>query len=165
MRLRTPLLVVATVALASVAAISSRESRAEVVVPAVPDAAPVAMHVYKSPTCGCCKSWVEHMKQAGFAVTVTDLSETALQQEKTRRGVTSALASCHTAVVGEYVVEGHVPVEDIQRLLREKPAITGIAAPGMPRGSPGMEVPGGVKDAYNVIAFTKSGKSSVFAKH
>lgn len=165
MRFRTPLLVVATIALAAIAASSTRDSRAEPVAAAVPAAAAVAMHVYKSPSCGCCKAWVERMKEAGFAVTVTDLSEMALQQEKARRGVSDSLASCHTAVVGEYVVEGHVPVEDIHRLLREKPAITGIAAPGMPRGSPGMEVPGGVKDAYNVIAFTKAGKSSVFAKH
>ena len=79
-------------------------------------------------------------------------------------GVTDELASCHTAKVGNYVVEGHVPATDIQRMLKEKPAIAGIAVPGMPMGSPGMEQ-GGRKDPYNVIAFTKDGKKTVFAKH
>lgn len=79
-------------------------------------------------------------------------------------GVTDELASCHTAKVGNYVVEGHVPAGDIQRMLKEKPAIAGIAVPGMPMGSPGMEQ-GGRKDPYNVIAFTKNGKKSVFARH
>ncbi len=79
-------------------------------------------------------------------------------------GVTDELASCHTAKVGNYVVEGHVPATDIQRMLKEKPAIAGIAVPGMPMGSPGMEQ-GGRKDPYNVIAFTKEGKKTVFAKH
>ena len=123
------------------------------------------MEVFKSPTCGCCKAWVERMKAAGFDTKVTDLSEAALQKEKARLGVTDNLASCHTAVVNGYVVEGHVPAEDIQRMLRDKPKIAGIAAPGMPRGSPGMEVPGGAKDAYDVVAFTKAGKTSVYAKH
>lgn len=133
------------------------------------DAGPVfkglIMQVYKSPTCGCCKSWVEKMKAAGFEVRVTDLDEDALQAEKARRGVGDNLASCHTALVNGYVVEGHVPAEDIHRMLKEKPAIAGIAAPGMPRGSPGMEVPGGAKDAYQVLTFTKAGKTTVYAKH
>lgn len=127
-------------------------------------AAPV-MQVYKSATCGCCKAWVDRMKAAGFDVRVTDLEEAKLQAEKEKRGVGSDLQSCHTALVNGYVVEGHVPAEDIQRLLREKPAVAGIAAPGMPRGSPGMEVPGGAKDAYQVLAFTRAGKATVFAKH
>ncbi len=123
------------------------------------------MQVYKSPTCGCCKAWVEKMKAAGFDVRVTDLDEDKLQAEKAKHGVGSGLQSCHTAIVNGYVVEGHVPAADIQRLLKEKPAVIGIAAPGMPRGSPGMEVPGGAKDAYDVVAFTRAGKTSVFAKH
>ena len=128
-------------------------------------AAKTVMQVYKSPTCGCCKAWVEKMQAAGFEVRVTDLGEDALQAEKAKRGIGDDLASCHTAIVNGYVVEGHVPAEDINRLLKEKPAIVGIAAPGMPRGSPGMEMPNGAKDAYNVVAFTKAGKTTVFARH
>ncbi|MCC6317980.1 MAG: DUF411 domain-containing protein [Gemmatimonadaceae bacterium] len=130
-----------------------------------PNAAATVMQVYKSPTCGCCKAWIDKMKAAGFEVRVTDLGEEALQAEKTKRGVGDNLASCHTAVVNGYVVEGHVPAADIQRMLREKPAIVGIAAPGMPRGSPGMEMPNGAKDPYDVVAFTKAGKTTVFARH
>ncbi|MBC7896809.1 MAG: DUF411 domain-containing protein [Cytophagaceae bacterium] len=128
-------------------------------------AAKTVMHVYKSATCGCCKAWVQKMEAAGFEVRVTDLGEDALQAEKTKRGVGDDLASCHTAIVNGYVVEGHVPAEDINRLLKEKPAIVGIAAPGMPAGSPGMEMPNGAKDSYNVVAFTKAGKTTVFARH
>ncbi|MGQ0646509.1 MAG: DUF411 domain-containing protein [Gemmatimonadaceae bacterium] len=132
-------------------------------VPHTPPA--TVMQVYKSPTCGCCKAWVDKMRGAGFEVRVTDLDDNALQAEKARRGVTENLGSCHTAIVNGYVVEGHVPAEDIKRLLQEKPAVAGIAAPGMPRGSPGMEMPNGAKDSYTVVAFTKSGKTTVFAKH
>lgn len=132
---------------------------------AAPSAAAPLMQVYKSPTCGCCKAWVDKMKSAGFEVRVTDLDEAALQDLKAKRGVSDNLQSCHTAVVNGYVVEGHVPAEDIHRLLKEKPAIVGIAAPGMPRGSPGMEVPGGAKDAYQVLTFTRAGKTTVFARH
>jgi hypothetical protein len=128
-------------------------------------AAKTVMQVYKSPTCGCCKAWVKKMEAAGFEVRVTDLDEAALDAEKAKRGVGDNLASCHTAIVNGYVVEGHVPVEDINRLLKEKPAIAGIAAPGMPVGSPGMEAPDGRKDAYNVVTFTKAGKTTVFARH
>lgn len=128
-------------------------------------AAKTVMQVYKSPTCGCCKAWVQKMEVAGFEVRVTDLDEEALQAEKAKRGVGDNLGSCHTAIVNGYVVEGHVPAEDIKRLLKEKPAIVGIAAPGMPRGSPGMEMPNGTKDAYDVVAFTKAGKTMVFARH
>lgn len=133
--------------------------------PAEPAAAGPIVQVYKSSTCGCCKAWVEHMKASGFDVRVTDLEGDALQAEKTKRGVKDDLQSCHTATVNGYVVEGHVPADDIKRLLREKPAIAGLAAPGMPRGSPGMEVPGGARDRYDVLAFTRAGKTTVFAKH
>jgi hypothetical protein len=114
--------------------------------------------VYKSPSCGCCAKWVEHMQQAGFQVEVHDMDD--VQPVKDQHGVTASLASCHTALIGGYVVEGHVPAEVIQRMLREKPQIAGIAAPGMPRGSPGMEGP--VKDRYDVVAFTRDGKTSVY---
>lgn len=123
------------------------------------------MQVYKSPTCGCCKAWIDKMRTAGFEVRVTDLDEAALQAEKARRGVSDKLASCHTAIVNGYVVEGHVPADDIRRLLKEKPAVAGLAAPGMPRGSPGMEMPDGSKDPYNVLSFTRAGKATVYARH
>lgn len=135
------------------------------VTPAVSPAARTVIQVYKSPTCGCCKNWVDHIRAAGFEAEVVDLSESELQARKSKLGVGPRLASCHTAIVNGYVVEGHVPASDIQRMLREKPAIAGIAAPGMPVGSPGMEVPGGRKDKYDVVAFTKSGTTRVFASH
>lgn len=120
------------------------------------------MTVYKSPTCGCCKAWVQRAEAAGFRVVAHDTADVA--PIKRQYGVADALHSCHTAVVGGYVVEGHVPPEDVIRLLRERPAIAGIAVPGMPVGSPGMEM-GAQKDPYDVIAFTKEGRTSVYAKH
>ena len=120
--------------------------------------------VYKTPTCGCCSMWVEHMRQNGFQPTVHDVSAEQVRAVSKAAGLRDEGTSCHTAKVGSYIVEGHVPAADVQRMLKEKPAIAGIAAPGMPVGSPGMEV-GGRKDPYTVIAFTKDGKSSVFAKH
>jgi hypothetical protein len=133
--------------------------------PSVTAAAKTVIQVYKSPTCGCCKNWVDHVREAGFVAEVHDLPEEELQARKRKLGVGPRLASCHTAIVNGYVVEGHVPAADIQRLLRERPAVAGIAAPGMPVGSPGMEVPGGRKDKYDVVAFTKSGTTKVFASH
>lgn len=120
--------------------------------------------VYKTSTCGCCRSWITHLQANGFQVEATDMGDAPLRAVGQSAGVTDDLASCHTAKVGAYVIEGHVPAADIQRLLKEKPAIAGLAAPGMPMGSPGMEQ-GGRKEAYDVIAFTKDGKRSVFAKH
>ena len=128
--------------------------------------APVATHamvmkVYKSPTCGCCQKWVEHVKAAGFSPQVEDMA--SVTPVKDRSNVPAGLRSCHTALVGGYVVEGHVPVETVQRLLREKPNIAGIAVPGMPVGSPGMEM-GDRKDAYEVVAFTADGKTTTYEK-
>jgi hypothetical protein len=120
--------------------------------------------VYKSPTCGCCGAWITHLQSHGFQVEANNVPDSQLAAIGRQAGVTDELASCHTAKVGNYVVEGHVPATDIQRMLKEKPAIAGIAVPGMPMGSPGMEQ-GGRKDPYNVIAFTKNGKKTVFAKH
>jgi hypothetical protein len=114
---------------------------------------------YKSPTCGCCAKWVEHLRKAGFDVTVKDVPNVG--EVKLANGVPPELASCHTALVGGYVIEGHVPADLVQRLLREKPAITGIAVPGMPMGSPGME--GSYADRYNIVAFEKGGKQRVYA--
>ena len=120
----------------------------------------VPMQVYKTPTCGCCGKWVEHVKQAGFAPEVDDMPDVA--PVKAKAGVPRALQSCHTALVGGYVIEGHVPADLVHRLLREKPPVAGIAVPGMPAGSPGMEM-GDRKDPYEVIAFTKDGTTSVYA--
>lgn len=105
-----------------------------------------------------------HLQAHGFQVEANNVSDANLAAIGRQAGVTSDLASCHTAKIGNYVVEGHVPAADIQRMLKEKPPIAGIAAPGMPVGSPGMEQ-GGRKEPYNVIAFTKDGKKSVYAKH
>ena len=129
-------------------------------------AAPAATKVvvYKTPTCGCCSLWVEHMRKNGFQVEAHDVSAAQVRAVSESAGLAEGLTSCHTAKVGNYIVEGHVPAADIQRMLKEKPAIAGITAAGMPMGSPGMEQ-GGRSEPYNVVAFTKAGKTSVFAKH
>lgn len=118
------------------------------------------MVVYKTPTCGCCRAWVDHVQAAGFAVEVRDMPDVA--PVKHEHGLPGHLASCHTAIVDGYVVEGHVPADVIRRMLRERPQVAGIAVPGMPMGSPGMEVPGGRKDPYDIIAFSRDGKVSVY---
>jgi hypothetical protein len=123
---------------------------------------PVHIVVYKDPNCGCCKSWIEHLRKHGFDVAVRDTSDVSGAKRTGR--VPEQLVSCHTAFVNGYVVEGHVPAADIQRLLAEKPKIAGIAVPGMPAGSPGMEV-GGRVDRFDVTAFTRDGRTSVFARH
>ena len=121
------------------------------------------MEVYKSPTCGCCAKWVEHVRQGGFTVKVTELDDAALDAVKTKQGVPRTAQSCHTAVVNGYVVEGHVPVGEVQRLLKEKPAVAGIAVGGMPLGSPGMEVPGQKPQTYNVVTFDKAGGVKIYS--
>ena len=120
------------------------------------------VEVYKSASCGCCSLWVEHMKKSGFSVEVHDVRNVAPFRE--RFGVPDSMASCHTAVVGGYAIEGHVPAADVKRLLREKPKGTGIAVPGMAVGSPGMEQGNG-KDPYNVVLFNASGRATVFSAH
>jgi len=129
---------------------------------AVTHASAVEITVFKDANCGCCKDWVEHLRKHSFAVIAKDTSD--LSGIKRTGRVPERLHSCHTAFVNGYVVEGHVPAADIQRLLKEKPKVAGIAVPGMPAGSPGMEV-GGRKDAYDVIAFNRDGSTRVFAKH
>jgi hypothetical protein len=124
-------------------------------------AAPIAITVYKTPTCGCCKAWVAHLEKNGFAPKAHDLAD--LTETKTTLGVPDALTSCHTAVIGRYVIEGHVPADVIKKLIAEKPTnILGLAVPGMPAGSPGMEM--GRKDPYEIIAFSQTGKRSVYAR-
>jgi hypothetical protein len=119
--------------------------------------------VYKSPSCGCCRGWVEHLQRHGYTVEVHDTEDMA--PVKAQLGVPDALGSCHTATVAGYVVEGHVPASDIERLLATRPAVLGIAVPGMPTGSPGMEVPGAPSDRYDVVSFDRGGGTRVFASH
>jgi hypothetical protein len=126
-----------------------------------PPAARQTVTVYKSATCGCCSKWIDHLKTSGFDVKALDVDDVDLV--KKTYGVPPALGSCHTALVAGYVVEGHVPADAVTRMLRERPAIAGIAVPGMPLGSPGMETPGR-RDPYSIMSFDKSGKSAVYER-
>lgn len=120
-----------------------------------------AMTVYRDPSCGCCEAWANQARTAGFEVTLIDHSD--MPAIKRQHGVPEELVSCHTGIVAGYAVEGHVPFADIARLLKSKPAgVRGIAVPGMPRGSPGMEMPDGAKDEFQVMAFDAAGKSRPF---
>lgn len=130
-----------------------------VLVPASVQASEIT--VYKSPSCGCCKKWVSHLRNNGFKVIAIDVKNVV--PYKIKHGVTKPLASCHTALVGGYTIEGHVPAADIKRLLKQRPKIKGLAVPGMPMGTPGME--GRRKDAYKVLTFDASGKTSVYSHY
>ena len=149
MRLTRILMATATVATLAAAAWPSHRA-----------AAPTEITVYHSPTCGCCKKWVTYLQANGF--TVKSIEQQDLSEVKADAGVTSKLASCHTALVQGYVIEGHVPAADIQRLLKEKPKITGLTAPGMPGAGPGMDMG---KDPYEVLTFDAKGNTTVWAKH
>jgi hypothetical protein len=127
--------------------------------PARAEALPT-MRVSKDPSCGCCAGWVEHIRAAGFQVEVAETAN--LNRVKARLGVPQALASCHTGEIGGYVVEGHVPAGAVRRLLRERPGAKGLAVPGMPAGSPGME--GGEPEEYEVILFGPAGQR-VFGRY
>ena len=118
--------------------------------------------MYKDPNCGCCGKWAEHMRASGFAV--KEVATGAMAGVKREAGVPQALGSCHTAKVGGYIVQGHVPAADVRRMLSERPAIVGLSAPGMPLGSPGMEGPYPA-ERYEVIAFDGEGGQTVFARH
>ena len=115
--------------------------------------------VYKSPTCGCCRKWVEHLRAAGFSVTAHDTSD--LDADRARYGVPRKLIACHTAVVQSYVIEGHVPADLILRLLKERPRVAGIAVPGMPENAPGMDLPSSAP--YDVLTFDRTGRTTVYA--
>ena len=121
----------------------------------------IAVEVWKDPNCGCCKDWITHMTANGFAVTVHDTGNTAI---RARLGMPKAMASCHTALVGGYVLEGHVPATSVHALLKKKPAALGLAVPGMPVGSPGMDGPeyGGRRDPYDVLLVARNGGTKVF---
>ena len=123
-----------------------------------------SVEVWKSPDCGCCIDWVEHLQENAFSVKTNDTDQTTLDQIKRMAGITSELASCHTGKIGGYVVEGHVPASDIKRLLAERPDAKGLTVPGMPIGSPGMEV-GDKKEPFDVLLVKKDGTTEIFAKH
>lgn len=128
-------------------------------------AAPPALKikVYKDPSCGCCTAWAERLSEAGFTVDIEERAD--LEAIKTKLGVPADLASCHTGVIEGYVIEGHVPPADIKRLVAKRGAGKGLAVPGMPINSPGMEVPGEPDEPYTVWLFDKDGKRSAFARH
>lgn len=127
---------------------------------------PDTVTVWKTPSCGCCKEWVVHMRKEGFNVVTHDVSDTAPIRQKL--GLHGKFGSCHTAQVGGYVIEGHVPAREVKRLLREKPVAIGLSVPGMPVGSPGMEMPGemlGVRDAFDVMLVTQDRSSRVYESY
>jgi hypothetical protein len=121
--------------------------------------APIDVTVHRSPTCSCCEKWVSHLKANNF--NVTDIVTDDMQSVKNKFGVRAEMASCHTAIINGYVVEGHVPANDIKQLLKTKPSIVGISVPGMPTGTPGMEM-GDKKDAYDVVSFDEKNQAKVF---
>ena len=129
-------------------------------------AAAETITVWKTPTCGCCKAWVAHLRKNGFDVVTNDVSDTTAIRKKL--GLPDQYGSCHTAKLGEYVIEGHVPAEDIRKLLQDKPKARGLAVPNMPLGSPGMEGVdsyAGIRHAYNVLLVLNDGSSRVFKSY
>jgi hypothetical protein len=137
------------------ALVAGRRLTAEAPLPALP-----VVTVYKDPSCGCCAKWVKYMSANGFVLNVKDVAN--VDQYKTMLHVPAALQSCHTAIVGKYIVEGHVPADVIKKFLAEKPDLLGLAVPGMVDGSPGME--GAHSEHYDVIAYDRAGKTRVYAK-
>lgn len=145
----------------AVAVCAAALSVATAAAPSVASVKKPTITVYKDPNCGCCKNWIEHLRKHGFTVEAKDTPD--MNTIKATLGVPGALTSCHTAVVEGYLIEGHVPASDIDRLLASNPKVKGLAVPGMPMGSPGME--GGMKQHYQVLTFDKAGKTSVFASY
>ena len=131
--------------------------------PAIATVALPAMTVRKHPSCGCCSVWIEHVRAAGFKVEAVDVEDMAAVKQAA--GVPDAMASCHTAEVDGYVIEGHVPARDIVRLLRERPPARGLAVPGMPLGSPGMEHPSGIVHPYSVMLVLPDGSTREFSRY
>ena len=129
------------------------------------EAAPLRnITIYKTPYCGCCKGWVTHMTRAGFKTSVVEVED--LTPVRKKHGIPPALSSCHTGLIGGYVVEGHVPPADVIRLLDLKPKALGILVPGMPMGSPGMEMPTGETEPYNtLLLLDRKGRTEIFRKH
>lgn len=125
------------------------------------------IEVWKTPTCGCCHDWIRHLQTNGYEVKTHDVSDATKRDYRLRLGLADKFGSCHTALVGGYLLEGHVPARDIQRLLKEKPRALGLAVPGMPMGSPGMDGPeyGGRKDPYDVLLVQRGGSASVYQSY
>jgi len=141
----------------ALAAIGAAQARGQ------PEGPDTAITVYKSASCGCCAKWVDHLRANGFAPAVHD--EADMDAIKDDLGVPKNVRSCHTALAGRYLVEGHVPAADLRRLLKDRPALAGLAVPGMPKSTPGMATPGETPEPYEVVSFTRDGKTSVFARH
>jgi hypothetical protein len=122
------------------------------------------MEVWKDPSCGCCKEWIKHLEQNGFSVVV---NETGNSRVRAKMGIPDKLGSCHTALVGGYAIEGHVPAREVQRLLKERPAAIGLSVPGMPVGGPGMDSPSyrGRRDPYDVLLVLKNGDARIYASY
>jgi hypothetical protein len=124
---------------------------------------PTPITVYKSSSCECCAKWVTHLRDNGFEPTVRD--EEDMDAIKAQLGVPEGVRSCHTALVGKYLIEGHVPASDIQRLVGQQPRVTGLAVPGMPTGTPGMAAPGAKIAGFEVVAFQLDGTTKTFARY
>lgn len=144
---------------AGIATLAACARKSETTVAAARD----AMIVWKNESCGCCKLWVRHLEEAGFTVQVHDIEN--MGPTKERVGIPAAMGSCHTGEIAGYFIEGHVPAEDIKRLLSERPAAKGLTVPGMPLGSPGMEQPSGEVQPYDVFLVAADGSTSVYAHH
>ena len=125
------------------------------------------LEVWKTAGCGCCKDWLKHVQAAGFEVKAHDVSDDAKRQKRQQLGLPEAFGSCHTAVVDGYVIEGHVPAREISRLLKERPQAVGLAVPGMPVGSPGMDGPeyGTRRDKFSVLLVQRDGNQSVYQNY
>ena len=130
---------------------------------AIPSAAAAAIQVFKNPDCGCCGAWVRHLEAAGFNVRITQVSDTGAVRSRLR--MPDRFGSCHSATFDQYVLEGHVPAVEVKRLLAERPAALGLAVPGMPVGSPGMEVPGAPAQPFDVVLVDLQGQGTVFARY
>lgn len=151
-----PLIIVASLVLTGLAA--------GIPAHAAPEASP-AIEVWKSPSCGCCQKWADHLTENGFDVSAKNTTRGMLNRIKSQAGIGPKLASCHTARIDGYTIEGHVPADDIKRLLKERPDAIGLTVPDMPLGSPGMEQPDGKTEPYDVLLVKKDGSTEVFAQH
>lgn len=132
-----------------------------VAMPAIGQGQKPLVEVWRSPSCGCCEQWVKHLQKNGFPTKVNSVEDTA--EIRRKLGMPAELGSCHTAKVGAYTIEGHVPASDIQRLLAQKPKARGLTAPGMPAGSPGMDVPG--SPPYDILLVKQDGTTELYARH
>ena len=161
LRIGAAILVSGSVSIGVYSAVAPKQMHHHVAAENLPPEA-LKITAFRSPTCGCCGVWIEHMKAHGFQV--KDNITEDLEGVKREHNVPDDLASCHTAIANGYVIEGHIPATDVKRLLAEKPDVAGIAVPGMPIGSPGMES-GNIKEPYTVFTFDKAGQTATFSEH